>query len=231
MFKDFISYHDDHAELEGFAVYPTTEKRPLVILCHAWKGRDDFICKKALEVASWGYAAFALDMYGKGVLGHSKEQNAALKRPFVENRSLLQKRVLRGYEVATTLPYADPERVVVVGFGFGGVCAFDLARCGVQLQGVVSVYGHFDAPPNSKAITAKVLVLHGYDDPVASQEELRGFLNELKGDWQAHIYGHTMHAFANPEASDPSSGLMYNPISAARAWASAKDFLAEIFAA
>lgn len=229
-----IAYQDHGVDLEGFAAYPEEKKRPVVILCHAWRGRDDFICDKAREIAQWGYVGFALDMYGKGVLGNSKEENAALKRPFIENRQLLQKRVLRAYEVACTLPNVDADQVAVLGLGFGGICALDLARSGANLKGAVSIYGHFDPPPSPlmQPIKTKILVLHGYNDPVAPQDELNRFekeMNDLKVDWQAHLYGNTMHAFATPGANDPEGGILYNPVSAARAWTSVHNFLDEIF--
>lgn len=229
-----ISYQDNGVELEGFVAYPNEKKRPVVILCHAWKGRDDFICEKAKEIAELGYVGFALDMYGKGVLGKSKEENAALKKPFMENRHLLLNRVIRGFEVACELPYVDPKRVAILGFGFGGVCALDLARSGANLKGAISVYGHFDPPPNlsMQSTKTKILILHGYNDPVAPQSELRSFeleMNKARIDWQSHIYGDTMHAFATPGANDPASGILYNPIAASRAWTAIHNFLDEIF--
>jgi dienelactone hydrolase len=229
-----IPYQDDGVDLEGFAAYPSENKLPLVILCHAWKGRDDFICEKAQAIAKLGYVGFALDMYGKGILGKSKEQNAALKSPFIENRRLLQKRVVKAFEVACRLPYVDSSQVAIVGFGFGGICALDLARSGANLKGAVSIYGHFDPPPAPliKPIKAKILVLHGYNDPVSPQSELSRFekeMNDHNADWQAHIYGNTMHAFATPGANDPESGILYNPVSATRAWVSIHNFLDEIF--
>ena len=133
MFTEAISYQDGNSDLEAFVAYPSIERRPLVILCHAWKGKDDFICDKAREVAQWGYVGFALDMYGKGILGKSKDENAALKRPFIENRNMLQKRVLKAFEVACSLPYVDVSRIAVLGYGFGGICALDLARTGADL--------------------------------------------------------------------------------------------------
>jgi len=54
-------------------------------------------------------------------------------------------------------------------------------------------------------------------------------MNDSKVDWQAHIYGNTMHAFAAARANDPESGILYNPVSAARAWISIHNFLDEIF--
>lgn len=228
-----IAYQDDEVELEGFVAYRAGLKRPLVILCHAWKGRDVFICEKAQEVASWGYVGFALDMYGKNTIGKTKEESAALKRPFIEDRQLLQKRVIKAFEVACALPYVDSSRVAILGLGFGGICALDLARSGVDLKGAISVYGHFDPPPTKliKPIQAKILALHGYRDPVTSQEELRRFekeMNEANIDWQAHIYGNAMHAFATPGANDPDAGMLYHPVAAQRAWIAIQNFLAEV---
>lgn len=229
-----IPYTDNGCSLEAFVAIPSKKKRPLVILCHAWKGKDDFICEKAKEIARRGYVGFALDMYGKGIIGKSKEENAFLKKPFIEDRHLLQRRVVKAFDVACSLPCVDESQVAVLGFGFGGVCALDLARSGANLKGAISLYGHFDPPPASliDTIKAKILILHGFNDPIATCEELHRFeieMNAQNVDWQAHIYGGTMHAFATPGASDPASGILYNPISASRAWHSVESFLEEIF--
>lgn len=230
-----IPYADGKTQLEGFSAYQAEEKRPLAILCHAWRGRDDFICEKAKQVASLGYVGFAIDMYGKGVLGTSKEENAALKKPFIEDRFFLQERLRSGFDTALTLPYVDKTRIAVLGFGFGGLCALDLARSGVDLRGAVSIYGHFDPLPNYPlhSIKAKILILHGFNDPIVPMSQLHAFQEELdnaKIDWQSHVYGNTFHAFAAPSANEPSSGLLYNPTSAKRAWDETERFLTEVLA-
>lgn len=234
MRSENLPYKDGECDLEAFAAYPSEKKRPLVILCHAWRGRDDFICEKSRKIAELGYVGFALDMYGKGILGKSKEENAALKKPFIEDRAMLQRRVLKAYEVATALPNVDAGAVAVLGFGFGGVCALDLARTGVDLKGVITVYGHFDPPSHQlvKPIQGKVLVLHGINDPIAPLEELNRFEREMQAagvDCQAQLYENTMHAFATPGANDPQAGILYNEDSANRAWDAIKDFLSKIF--
>ncbi|MBI2743518.1 MAG: dienelactone hydrolase family protein [Chlamydiales bacterium] len=234
MHSALVAYEDGGAALEGFAAYSSEEKRPLVLLCHGWRGRDEFICEKARALAEAGYASFALDMYGKGILGRSKEENASLKRPFLEDRALLQRRVLKALDVASRLPYVDSKRIAAVGFGFGGLCALDLARSGADIRGVVSFYGHFDPPPSQliRPIRAKILILHGYNDPQVRLSELQLFEREMddsKIDWQVHLYGNTLHAFASPNVNVPESGLQYNPESAARAWSATINFLSEIF--
>lgn len=231
--NSFIPYKDT-VELEAFVSYQDSSKRPLVILCHAWGGRDNYICRKAQEVSDWGYVGFALDMYGLGVLGKSYEENASLKRPFILDRELLQKRVLKGFETACNLPNVDLNRIAVIGFGFGALCTLDLARSGADIKGAVSIYGHFDPPPPAliKPIKARILVLHGYDDPIAPQSDFKYFTQEMREamvDWRAYFYGNTLHAFTTPSAQDPAAGLLYNPTSAKRAWAAVKNFLEEIF--
>ena len=234
MLIESISYRDKETSLEAYSARPDNQKRAVVILCHAWAGRDEFICEKAREISNFGYVGFALDMYGKGVLGKTKDEKVALKKPF-ENRQFLQSRALLGVKAARSLPYADPNRIAVVGFGFGGQCALDLARSGVPLLASVSIYGHFSPPPPSicHPIEAKILILHGFEDRAAPQEELLRFekeMNDAKVDWQAHVYGNTMHAFASPEAQDPKSGLLYSPLSTRRAWIAIQNFLAEALA-
>ena len=228
-----ISYRDQSLELEGYAAYPAKEKRPLVLLCHAWRGRDDFICEKTEQIAALGYSGFAIDMYGKGILGNSREENAALKKPFIDDRSFLQRRLFKGYETACSLPYVDASRIVAIGFGFGGLCALDLARSGVHLNGAVSIYGHFDPPQqfHPHPITAKILLLHGFRDPIVPMPDLLAFQQELdrqKVDWQSHVYGQARHAFATPSACDEATGILYDPSSAKRAWLAVKNFLREI---
>ena len=82
-------------------------------------------------------------------------------------------------------------------------------------------------------IQAKLLVLHGYDDPSVKPEAVLGFAKEMTDagvDWQLHAYGGTVHAFTNPEANDRASGLQYSERADARSWQSMRAFLAEVLA-
>lgn len=231
-----IAYEDQGALLEGFLTYDShwKEKRPAVILCHAWRGRDDFVCEKAEEMTRWGYAGFALDMYGKGILGNSKEENSALMNPFIEDRKLLQRRLWAALDTVKRMSMVDPSRIAAIGFCFGGLCALDFARSGADLRGAISVHGLLSGPGKSrvKSIKAKILALHGHDDPMVPPEQVAEFEQEMtaaKADWQIHIYGGTMHAFTHPAANDPDFGTVYNPVAAKRAWQSIQNFLQEIF--
>lgn len=229
----FVSYTHQGASLEGvFVNDPSHGKRPGILLCHAWRGRDDFICEKAVELTKWGYATFALDLYGKGVLGTSKEENSRLMEPFIKDRNFLISRLLSSLDCFKNQENVDANRIAAIGFCFGGLCALDLARSGSDLKACISVHGLLFPPESQRkeAIKAKVLALHGHDDPLVPKEQVIQFQDEMsqaKADWQVHIYGNTMHAFTHPEANDPAFGTVFNPIAAKRAWQSIQNFLGE----
>ena len=78
----------------------------------------------------------------------------------------------------------------------------------------------------------KVLIMHGWDDPMATPDQVISLAEELTAmgaDWQIHGYGNTMHAFTNPAASDAALGTVYDADADRRSWQSLQLFLAEIF--
>lgn len=234
MKTELIEYTHNGTLLEGFLCYQSDKKLPGVILCHAWSGRDDFVCKQAKKIADWGYSTFALDLYGKGILGSSKEENMSLMLPFIQDRSLLKNRLLHCLNTFQDTGVADNSKIASIGFCFGGLCALDYARSGAQIKGSVSVHGLLSAPDNHypERIKSKILALHGHDDPMVRSEDVLEFEKEMTqagADWQIHIYGNTMHAFTNPMANDPDFGTVYNSIAAKRAWLAARNFFEEIF--
>lgn len=232
--KKLIDYRDGNTLLEGFYVYDDqhTGKRPAVLVAHDWSGKNEFACKKAEKLAELGYVGFALDMYGKGKLGSTKEEKSALMSPLAADRTLLQHRILAAFETVKSLEQVDSARIGAIGFCFGGLCVLDLARSGADVKGVVSFHGLLNAPDKvtGKKIKAKILALHGYDDPMVTHDNVIQFGNEMTQahvDWQLHMYGNTMHAFTNPEANDPGFGTVYNKIADVRSWEAMKDFFAE----
>ncbi|WP_020160696.1 MULTISPECIES: dienelactone hydrolase family protein [Methylobacter] len=231
-----IGYMDGDVQLEAFFAFDDalSGRRPAVLINHAWGGRDEFVAEKARKLAELGYVGFALDMYGKGVLGSGPEENARLMQPFMADRALLQKRIQAALYAVKQLPWVDDSKIAAIGFCFGGLCVLDLARTGADIKGVVSFHGLLGAPDNTRgtAIKAKVLALHGHDDPMVSPEQVLAFeqeMTEAGADWQVHAYGHTMHAFTNPVANDPAFGTVYQADADRRSWQAMQNFLAELF--
>lgn len=230
-----IEYTHNDTILEGYYACDDTltKPRPLVLIAHAWGGRDEFVEAKARQLAALGYVGFALDMYGHGQVGSGPEENARLMQPFMHNRALLQSRMLKALETARTLPGVDASRIAAMGYCFGGLCVLDLARTGVDLCGVISLHGLFSPPGNTSGqhIKAKVLILHGHDDPMATAGQSLVLAQELTAagaDWQLHLYGNTLHAFTNPKANDRAFGTVYDALADRRSFQSVQNFLAEV---
>lgn len=237
MASRLIDYSCGNVTLQGYFSCPDTggAPRPAVLVCHAWGGRDAFSEARADELAAMGYAALALDVYGKGVQGSSVEENQALMAPFLEDRARLRAHLLAALDTVRAQPEVDSSRVAAVGYCFGGLCVLDMARSGADLRGVVSFHGLLHPPEGlaTEGIHSRVLVLHGHDDPMVPPEQVLAFEQEMTAanvDWQLHAYGGTCHSFTNPDANSPEMGAAYNPAAARRSWRSMQDFLAEVLA-
>lgn len=231
-----IEYNDGDTILEAYMAWDDSchDARPGVLIAHAWGGRSEFEESKAEHLAELGYVGLALDLYGKGVRGSSKEENATLMQPLLDDREMLQRRMNLALEQLRKQGEVDSSRTAAMGFCFGGLCVLDLARTGADVLGVASFHGLFGKPGNTegKQITAKVLVMHGWDDPMATPDQVLGLSAELTSmgaDWQIHAYGNTCHAFTNPVANDPDFGTVYSATADHRSWQSLQLFLAEIF--
>ena len=233
MREQHIEYRDGETLLEGFLCYDEAlpGPRPAVLICHAWGGRDDFVERKARRLAWQGYACFALDNFGKGKRGTTPEECAALMEPFMKDRRLLLKRLQAGLATARAMPIVDSKRIVIMGFCFGGLCALDLARSNADIRGAVSFHGMLSPSGFTEPkVRAKVLMLHGYDDPLAPPEDVLAVAREFTdagADWQLHAYGHTVHAFTNPVAQDRGGGMQYDESADRRSWHALEEFLGE----
>lgn len=244
MKEEIIDYEIDGKKYRGFWAFPSIEaetpaKRPAVLVAHAWMGQDDFAREKARMLASLGYFGFAVDMYGEGKTASNPEEAEALMLPLFEDRALLRKRILGAFEVVSHLPGVDQGRIGGIGFCFGGLTIIELLRSGAPVKGCVSFHGvlgntmgpiHAKTTPIAKGIEGSLLILHGYNDPLVSLQDIvntQKELSEAMVDWQMHFYSQTSHAFTNPQANDVKNGLVFQSRSCDRALRLMKDFFKE----
>lgn len=232
-----VEYKEGETVLEGYLAVPAGEagKRPGVIVVHEWMGLNDYARMRAELLARMGYVALAADVYGKGIRAKTPEEAAALAGRYKGDRPLLRKRVLAALDCLKGQPGVDPDLIAAIGYCFGGTAVLELARSGASVKGVVSFHGGLSTslPAGPDAIRAKVLVLHGADDPYVPAKEVAGFEEEMRkarADWRLVAYEGTVHSFTNPAAgSDPASGARYNADADKRSWEEMRGFLAERF--
>lgn len=238
-----ITYQCSGRQFQGFLVFDETTKvkRPALLVAHAWKGQDDFAREKARELARLGYVGFAADVYGNGISVHSDEEAQALMVPLFVDRKELQNRIVTAYNTLKEIDFVDKERLGAIGFCFGGLTAIELMRSGVDLKGVVSFHGVLGnemkglkakRPVLAEQLKGALLILHGHDDPLVSLDDILAIQDEMtkaRVDWQMDIYGHTKHAFTNPQAHEEKMGLVFNEKSSRRSWQSMRNFFEEVF--
>lgn len=232
-----VEYRQGDTILEGFLAYDDAiaGKRPGVLVVHEWTGLGEYVRKRAVQLARLGYVAFGADIYGKGVRPKAPAEAGREAGRYRADRQLLRARARVGLEELRRQPQVDPARVAAIGYCFGGTTVLELARSGAELKGVVSFHGGLDTPDpaDGKNIRAKVLVLHGADDPHVPWQQVAAFQDEMRNgnvDWQMVSYGGAVHSFSNPESgNDPSKGAAYNGKADRRSWEAMKAFFSEIF--
>lgn len=237
MKEDSIPYQAFDVPAEGFLVYDENIKgtKPAIIVAHAWRGQDDFARNKARDLAKLGYIAFAADLFGHKKNASNDEEAGALIKPLFLDRKLLQQRIIAAYETLSKQPHVDTSRIGAIGFCFGGLTVIELLRSGSPVKSVVSFHGVLGnsgakTVPIAQNIKGSILILHGYEDPLVPSSDVLNMQKELNDagiDWQMDIYGHTSHAFTNPQAHDLAKGLIYNEKANKRSWLAMKNFFAE----
>jgi len=232
----FVDYSDGNFHMQGFmARMQAHAKQPIVLVVHDWRGCVEFAQEKAKYFAKLGYFGFAVDLFGKGKRGSDTDKgvNQKLIGEVLENRPCIVSRLNAAIACAQEFENVQTDKIIAIGFCFGGLCVLDLARSGAKLSGVISVHGLLNPPANNDtSITAKVLALHGYHDKSVTPQTLTDFHAEMdrcKADWQSHVFGKAYHAFTNPKAHDIEAGLMYDRDADARTWDLVRAFTAELF--
>ncbi len=208
-------------------------RRPGVIIFPTVMGVSNLELGFARQLVHLGYTGFVADLFGKTFRGAPRDVMFGELERLRGDRASLRERLLAVVESARAQDAIEADRIVAIGYCFGGGCALDLARSGIDIAGVASFHGLLDPPGlEARPIKAKTLVFHGWDDPLAKPDVVVALGHELTAagaDWQLHAYGHVAHGFTNPGAKGAVPGVVYNKLAAERSWTSLINFLEEIF--
>ena len=146
-------------EYLGHVSYPldTTEQRPLIVCCPNYAGLNEFDEAQCAYLASIGYVALAIDVYGEAhpfALRTNRAKTglatAAAHRSgaFSAMNAMLSdwvkfRRFLRAWvEAGKSHSAACPNRCAAIGYCFGGCAVLEMCRDGIPgVQGVVSFHG------------------------------------------------------------------------------------------
>ena len=140
------------------------------------KGETDSALMVYAMLAEMGYDAFAVDLYGKGNRPVETGAKKAETGKLYQNRERMRSLILGGLEVARE---AAPGEVVVMGYCFGGAVVLNMARMGLDLDGVVDGW---ETDPNdaSDDVVSKIKKLKELlDEGILTEEEYQKKKDEL----------------------------------------------------
>jgi len=235
-----ISYEAGGVTLKGYLAYDENQQgqRPGVLVVHEWWGHNDYARRRARMLAEMGYTALAVDMYGDGKQAGHPDDAKKFMMEVMGNMQAAKDRFTAAKKILSQHTSSDGSKIAAIGYCFGGAVVLNMARAGLDLDGVASFHGNLSAhsPAKEGDIKAKVLVLHGADDPFVPAEQVDGFKKEMadaKVDMTFFAYPGAMHAFTNPAADEKGKKfkipLAYNADADAKSWAELEKFLKEIF--
>ncbi len=221
-----VAYRDGAQILNGLVTGNAGKNVPGVLILPAWKGIDAEAKTAATELEKEGYIVFVADIYGEGNIPNDNASAAKVATFYKNNYMEYQRRISLALEELKKKG-ANPQKIAVIGYCFGGTGALEAARGNLPVVGVVSIHGGLrkDAARQNGAFSAKILVEHPADDESVSTHDYNLLIDEMnsgKADWQIITYSNSKHTFTDPASAD------YNPTMAKRAWKHTLMFLQEI---
>lgn len=236
-----VTYKDGDTTMKGFVVYDDAKKgkRPGIVVVHEWWGITKHVREEARKLAGQGYTAFVADMFGDGKTADNPKDAGALAGSVRKNPAVMQSRFTAARDTLAKHATVDGSRIGATGFCFGGSVVLDMARAGVDLDGVAAF--HASLPPSGSQaapgkVKAKVLVLNGAADPFIKPETVDAFKKEMeaaKVDYRYLNYPDAVHAFTNPEATAKGKQfnlpLAYHPEADRQSKAEAARFFSTVF--
>ena len=194
---------------------------PAIIVIHEWWGLNDNIKHWADRLASAGYAALAVDLYG-GVVATTPDDAMKTMKAVDQQKALATLKAAYDY-VGTDARIMATKRAVI-GWCFGGGYSLQTALS-IPVDGAIIYYGQLETDPDKlKAIKGKLLGIFGKQDKGIPPEQVAKFDKALEQAGVKHeIFEYdAVHAFANP--SNPK----YDEKSAADAWTHVLAFLDDL---
>ncbi len=229
-----VNYSTETTKLQGYIAYKDDgKKKPGVIIVHEWWGHNEYVRKRANQLAELGYVAFAIDMYGEGKnVDHPKEANAFMTQT-MKNMPEAKARIKQAFVTLKENKLVDQDKLAAIGYCFGGGVVLQAVQMDMDLKAAVTFHGGLGGVQKfPKDSQTKLLVLNGADDPMVKPEHIKNLKEEAKKanlDLTFINYEGAKHAFTNPEATEKGKKfglpLAYNKEADEESWEEMKNLL------
>ncbi|OPC00967.1 dienelactone hydrolase [Elizabethkingia meningoseptica] len=233
-----LSYTNNGKAYKSFLAFDESKKGelPVVFIIPEWWGMNDYVKRRAEQLAGLGYMAVAIDMYGDGKVVDNPDDAGKLAKPFYGNADLAKQSFEAALKQVQNIQKANKTKMAAIGYCFGGAMALNMARINEPLKGVVSFHGNLMSGVKPVANNVSVLVLNGADDTFVSKDEIASFKKEMdsaKIQYKFVDYPGAVHSFTNPDATETGKKynmkVAYNEAADKASWEEMKGFLNKIF--
>jgi len=235
-----VAYIADGVTMEGYIAYDAEfdEERPGIIVVHEWWGHNEYARERAEMLAELGYTALAVDMYGGGKTADHPDEAGEFSNKIREDMEGATARFMEAMRILQEHPTTDEDKIAAIGYCFGGGVVLEMARRGLDLDGVVSFHGGLgtESPAQEGDIIADILVLHGGSDKFIPMNQVEAFKEEMEqagADYEVVVYENATHSFTNPSADSLSERfelpIGYNREADENSWQRMQEFFDEIF--
>jgi carboxymethylenebutenolidase len=212
--------------LVGFLAMPADAAEPLpaLIVIHEWWGLNDEIKTVTRRLASEGYVALAVDLFG-GATATTPAQAEKLMTEVFADPEGARSNLRQAYDYLEK--YAFAPRIGSIGWSFGGGWSLEAAmQLPEQLDAAVIYYGPLQTDAAKlRPINVPILGLYGaLDETIPARDTIafRALLtDQLQKNAKVVIYPNAKHAFASAGGAD------YNAQIAAQAWNETLAFLGQ----
>jgi len=222
-------------QAHGYLVFPSKPnannseinsnmKLPGVVMIHENKGLNENIKNMANLLAKNGYVVLAVDLF-KGEVTTDRNRSSELTQQIRDNQDIATSNLKSAVKYLSSLPNVNPEKIVSLGWCFGGGQSLQLALNSQDhpLAATIIYYGRL-VTDNATLASIKwpVLGIFGDQDMSIQVDTVKAFESALKSNGipnEIYIYKGVGHAFANP------SGDNYAPKETQDAWQKTLSFL------
>src|SRR3954447_23293872 len=109
-------------------------------------GASDLELGFGRQLIELGYNAFVADLFGSEFRGAERDVMFGEMKRLAADRPALRRRLTHVLDLVRGIDEVEGNQIVVAGYCFGGMCALDLARSGVDIAAAVSFHGLFGSP-------------------------------------------------------------------------------------
>jgi dienelactone hydrolase len=219
-----VIYTVEGGNYEGYSAPAEGTSKGLVLIIHDWDGLTEYEEKRADMLASMGYDAFAVDLYGQDNRPVETGAKKAETGKLYNDRETMRGLILGGLAEARKMSSAP---AVVMGYCFGGAATLELARSGKakNVVGYATFHGGLSTPAGQSypAETPPLLIAHGGADSAITMDDVAALSKELEGaglSYEIQVYSGAPHAFT------VFGSTAYREVADTQSWEAFQDFLA-----